>query len=32
LMLAGNFFELLKDIEIGRDVRALEPLSRPPSR
>jgi len=23
LMLAGNFFELLKDIEIGRDVRAV---------
>jgi PmbA protein len=29
LMLAGNFFELLKDIEIGRDVRAIGAIVTP---
>ena len=29
LMLAGNFFELLKDIEIGRDVRAIGSIVTP---
>jgi len=29
LMLAGNFFELLKDVEIGRDVRAIGPIVTP---
>jgi PmbA protein len=29
LMLAGNFFELLKDIEIGRDVRAVGAIVTP---
>ncbi|MFZ2473050.1 MAG: TldD/PmbA family protein [Methanothrix sp.] len=29
LMLAGNFFELLKDVEIGRDVRAIGSIVTP---
>ncbi len=29
LMLAGNFFELLKDIEVGRDVRAVGAIVTP---
>ena len=29
LMLAGNFFELLKDIEIGKDVRAVGSIVTP---
>jgi PmbA protein len=29
LMLAGNFFELLKDVEIGRDVRAIGAIVTP---
>jgi len=29
LMLAGNFFELLKDIEIGKDVRAIGAIVTP---
>ncbi len=29
LMLAGNFFDLLKDIEIGRDVRAVGAIVTP---
>ena len=29
LMLAGNFFELLKDIEIGKDVRAIGSIVTP---
>ncbi|MGB5101423.1 MAG: TldD/PmbA family protein [Methanothrix sp.] len=29
LMLVGNFFELLKDIEIGRDVRAIGAIVTP---
>jgi PmbA protein len=29
LMLAGNFFELLKDIEVGRDVRAVGSIVTP---
>jgi PmbA protein len=29
LMLAGNFFELLKDIEVGRDVRVVGAIVTP---
>ncbi|MDD4652401.1 MAG: TldD/PmbA family protein [Methanothrix sp.] len=29
LMLAGNFFELIKDIEVGRDVRAVGAIVTP---